>query len=77
MLNIFLQDLAFQKKLILENFNYSHYFKLIDSCKTKTNAILNKFGILLLNLKNPQTSDQNSLKFKLRERHHWTPMNAP
>ena len=68
MLNKFSQDLSFQKKLILENFNYNHYLKLIDFCKTKTNDVPNKIGILLLNLKNPQTSDQNSLKLKVRER---------
>ena len=77
MLNKFLLDLAFQKKLILENFNYSHYLKLIDFWKTKTNDVPNKFGILLLNHKNPQTSDQNSLKLKVRERPRWTPISAP
>ena len=66
--------MTFQKKLILENFNYSHYLKLIDFCKTKTNDVPNKIGILLLNLKNPQTSDQNSLKLKVRERPRWTPI---
>ena len=68
MLNKFSQDLVFQKKLILENFYYSHYLKLIDFYITKTNDVPNKIGILLLNLKNPQTSDQNSLKLKVRER---------
>ena len=77
MLNKFSQDLTFQKKLILENFNYSHYLKLIDFCKTKTNDVPNKIGILLLNLKNPQTSDQNSLKLKVRKRPRWTPISAP
>ena len=77
MLNKFLQDLAFQKKLILENFNYNHYLKLIDFYKTKTNDVPNKFGILLLNLKNTQTSDQNSLKLKVRKRPRWTPISAP
>ena len=77
MLNKFLQDLAFQKKLILKNFNYSHYLKLVNFCKTKTNDVPNKFGILLLNLKNPQTSDQNNLKLKVRKRLHWTPTSSP
>ena len=77
MLNKFSQDLAFQKKLILEIFNYSHYLKLIDFCKTKNNDVPNKIGILLLNLKNPQTSDQNSLKLKVRERPRLIPISAP
>jgi len=76
-LNKFLQDLAFKKKLIFENFNYSHNLKLIDFYKTKTNDVPNKIGISLLNLKNPQTSAQNSLKLKVRERPRWTPISAP
>ena len=51
MLNKFSQYWAFQKKLILEHFNYSHYLKLTDFCKIKTNDVPNKIGILLLNLK--------------------------
>ena len=77
MLNKFSHDLAFKKELILGNFNYSHYLKLIDFCKTKTNDVPNKIRVLLLNLKNPQTSDQNSLKLKVRERPRLTPINAP
>ena len=68
MLNKFSHDLTFQKKLILENFNYSHYLKLIVFYVTKTNDVPNKIGILLLNLKNPQTSDQNSLILEVLER---------
>ena len=72
MLNKFSQNLAFQKKLILENFNYSHYLTLIDFCKTKNNDVPSKIGILLLNLKNTQKLDQNSLKLKVRKRPRWT-----
>ena len=68
MLNKFSHDLTFQKKLILENFNYSHYLKLIVFYVTKTNDVPNKIGILLLNLKNPQTSDQNSLILEVLKR---------
>jgi len=50
---------------------------LIDFYITKTNDVPNKIGILLLNLKNPQTSDQNSLKLKVRKRPRWTPISAP
>ena len=68
MLNKFSQDLAFQKELIIGNFNYSHYLKLIDFYLTKTNDVPNKIEILLLNRKSSNPSYQNGLKLKVRKR---------